>query len=165
MRSIRRLIVEDRLGIFCTFLPAAFLLNILEKDSCQVFWEQISGSELHQSSERISPSCSVMQWQPLFSYSSRRTIVKSGIPEVIYEAVCDSAHCDYPLRDSDALESLIAVPIHQVLLVLQRQTGRSKCYVAHYRRVVVGCTCVWAKTSTNIHAEWVYTQWQNPSKP
>lgn len=90
-------------------------------------------------------SLSAWQWT--------RTIVKNGIPEVIYEAVCDSAYCDYPLRDSDALEGFIAVPIHQVLLVLQRQTGRSKCYVAHYRRVAVGCTCVWAKTSTNINTE------------
>lgn len=99
----------------------------------------------------------------LFLYSFRRTFVKNGIPEVIYEAVCDSAYCDYPLRDTDAHNSLAAVPIHQVLLVLQRQTGRSKCYIAHFRRVAVGCTCVWAKMSSNTDTEWICTKWLNSS--
>ncbi|KAL2098560.1 hypothetical protein ACEWY4_005040 [Coilia grayii] len=76
-----------------------------------------------------------------------KTVVKNRIPEVIYEAVCDADYCDYPDGDSDTHESLNVVPITQMVLVLQAQRGQSRGYTAHYRRVAVGCTCMWAKTA------------------
>ncbi|XP_063080159.1 interleukin 17a/f2 [Engraulis encrasicolus] len=83
--------------------------------------------------------------QSLSSWQWTKTVVKNRIPEVIYEAVCDSAYCDYPHGDWDTHESLNAVPVHQVMLVLHAERGQPRSYTAQYRRVAVGCTCMWAK--------------------
>ncbi|KAG5265370.1 hypothetical protein AALO_G00241650 [Alosa alosa] len=85
--------------------------------------------------------------QSLSPWKWKRIFVENGIPQVIYEAVCDASYCEYPQSDIEAQGNLNAVAIHQVHMVLQRQRGRPRCYVAHFRRVAVGCMCVWAKHS------------------
>ncbi|XP_075939283.1 interleukin 17a/f2 [Anarhichas minor] len=72
----------------------------------------------------------------------RSSTVPNRIPSVLWEAECSSSLCSGP----DGGQDLNSVPIYQNVLVLNRQ-DRGRCFVASYRSVAVGCTCVWAKTS------------------
>uniref|UniRef100_A0A671ME84 Uncharacterized protein n=1 Tax=Sinocyclocheilus anshuiensis TaxID=1608454 RepID=A0A671ME84_9TELE len=66
------------------------------------------------------------------------------IPQVIFEAQCNSEYCTLPNGVDMRLNSL---PIYQEILVLKQDTEDRKCFKATFERVIVGCTCVWAKTS------------------
>uniref|UniRef100_A0A8C1INR3 Interleukin 17a/f2 n=1 Tax=Cyprinus carpio TaxID=7962 RepID=A0A8C1INR3_CYPCA len=66
------------------------------------------------------------------------------IPQVIFEAQCSSEYCTFPSGMDTRLNSL---PIYQDILVLKQDTEDRKCFRVTFERVIVGCTCVWAKTS------------------
>ncbi|XP_043119790.1 interleukin 17a/f2 [Puntigrus tetrazona] len=81
-------------------------------------------------------SLSAWTWIPKFS--------PHRIPQVIFEAQCSSEYCTLPNGVDTRLNSL---PIYQEILVLKQDTEDRKCFRATFERVIVGCTCVWAKTS------------------
>ncbi|XP_034164199.1 interleukin 17a/f2 [Pangasianodon hypophthalmus] len=66
------------------------------------------------------------------------------IPGVIFEATCQSHHCSYP--SSHHHTELNSVPIYSTTLVLTQNPKNRKCFTVKFQRVVVGCTCVWAKS-------------------
>uniref|UniRef100_A0A673ITI7 Interleukin 17a/f1 n=1 Tax=Sinocyclocheilus rhinocerous TaxID=307959 RepID=A0A673ITI7_9TELE len=66
------------------------------------------------------------------------------IPQVNFEAQCNSEYCTFPSGMDTRLNSL---PIYQDILVLKQDKEDRKCFRATFERVIVGCTCVWAKTS------------------
>nr|XP_055029213.1 interleukin 17a/f2 [Misgurnus anguillicaudatus] len=82
-------------------------------------------------------SLSPWTWIPKFS--------SNRIPQVIFEAQCNTEYCKYPNSDVD--ERLNSVPVYQERLVLIQDTQDRKCFRATFESVIVGCTCVWAKTS------------------
>ncbi|XP_056333664.1 interleukin 17a/f2 [Danio aesculapii] len=81
-------------------------------------------------------SLSAWNWIPTFS--------PLRIPQVIFEAQCSSEYCFLPTGVDERLNS---VPIYQDILVLKQDTEHKKCFRATYEKVIVGCTCVRAKTS------------------
>ncbi|XP_051501999.1 interleukin-17A-like [Myxocyprinus asiaticus] len=82
-------------------------------------------------------SLSAWTWIPKFSSHT--------IPQVIFEAECLSEYCSYPSTGVD--ERLNSLPIYQDILVLKQDKQNRKCFRAISERVIVGCTCVWAKAS------------------
>ncbi|KAM4592423.1 interleukin 17a/f2 [Odontesthes bonariensis] len=82
----------------------------------------------------------------LSPWSWRSTSVKNRIPATLWEAECSSMFCSGP--DQTENHNLNSVPIHQSVLVLTRKDD-GRCYVASYRSVAVGCTCIRAKASQN----------------
>ncbi|XP_051578698.1 interleukin 17a/f2 [Myxocyprinus asiaticus] len=82
-------------------------------------------------------SLSAWTWIPKFSFHR--------IPQVIFEAQCHSEYCSYPNTGVDSRFN--SLPIYQDILVLEQDTQDRKCFRAMFERVIVGCTCVWAKTS------------------
>ncbi|XP_008286312.1 interleukin 17a/f2 [Stegastes partitus] len=76
------------------------------------------------------------------------TTVKDRIPSTIWEAECISSFCSSPNPGQTNRQDLTSVPIHQNILVLNRQ-DKGCHYTASYRSVAVGCTCVWTKTIQN----------------
>lgn len=76
----------------------------------------------------------------------RSSTVKNQIPSTIWEAECTSTFCSGLNPGHKDASDLNSVPIHQNILVLERQHN-SRCYTASYRSVVVGCTCVRAATN------------------
>ncbi|XP_052002088.1 interleukin 17a/f2 [Xyrauchen texanus] len=82
-------------------------------------------------------SLSSWTWIPKISFHR--------IPQVIFEAQCQSEYCNYPYTGVDS--RLNSLPIYQDILVLKQDTQDGKCFRAVFERVIVGCTCVWAKTS------------------
>ncbi|XP_067310759.1 interleukin 17a/f2 [Pseudorasbora parva] len=81
-------------------------------------------------------SLSAWTWKPKISHDR--------IPQVIFEAQCNSEYCTFPTGVDERLNSL---PIYQDVLVLKRDSKDKKCFRATFERVIVGCTCVWAKNS------------------
>ncbi|XP_048046842.1 interleukin 17a/f2 [Megalobrama amblycephala] len=81
-------------------------------------------------------SLSAWTWIPKIS--------QDRIPQVIYEAQCKSEYCTLPTGVDERLNSL---PIYQDILVLKQDSKDKKCFRTTFERVIVGCTCVWAKTS------------------
>ncbi|XP_009291138.1 interleukin 17a/f2 isoform X1 [Danio rerio] len=81
-------------------------------------------------------SLSAWNWIPKFS--------PHRIPQVIFEAQCSSEYCILPTGVDKRLNS---VPIYQDILVLKQEMERKKCFRAMFEKVIVGCTCVRAKTS------------------
>ncbi|CAM4648523.1 hypothetical protein PO909_011480 [Leuciscus waleckii] len=73
-----------------------------------------------------------------------QNISQDRIPQVIFEAQCKSVYCTFPTGVDERLNSL---PIYQDILVLKMDSKNKKCFRATFERVIVGCTCVWAKTS------------------
>ncbi|XP_052009502.1 interleukin-17A-like [Xyrauchen texanus] len=67
------------------------------------------------------------------------------ITQVIFEAQCLSEYCSYLNTGVD--ERLNSLPIYQDTLVLKQDTQNRKCFRVTSESVIVGCTCVWAKTS------------------
>ncbi|KAI7804459.1 putative interleukin 17a/f2 [Triplophysa rosa] len=82
---------------------------------------------------------SLSPWTWIPKISSHR------IPHVIFEARCNTEYCSY--SDSEVDERLNSVPIYQDILVLKQDTQDRTCFKATFESVVVGCTCVRAKTS------------------
>ena len=76
----------------------------------------------------------------------RSTSVKNRIPTTLWEAECSSMFCSGPGQTDN--HNLNSVPIYQNILVLTRKDD-GRCYVASYRSVAVGCTCIRAKASQN----------------
>ncbi|XP_076002966.1 interleukin 17a/f2 [Genypterus blacodes] len=76
----------------------------------------------------------------------RRVTVKDQIPSVIWEAECSSSFCS-STNPEVSRSSLNSVPIYQNVLVLKRMQDGEMCYSASHHPVVVGCTCVRAKTT------------------
>ncbi|KAG1973142.1 interleukin 17a/f2 [Pimephales promelas] len=81
-------------------------------------------------------SLSAWTWIPKISHNR--------IPQVIFEAQCKSEYCTFPTGVDERLNS---VPIYQDIMVLKKDSKDKKCFRATFERVIVGCTCVWAKTS------------------
>uniref|UniRef100_A0A671UJT5 Uncharacterized protein n=1 Tax=Sparus aurata TaxID=8175 RepID=A0A671UJT5_SPAAU len=84
----------------------------------------------------------------LSAWSWRSSTVKNRIPSTLWEAECSSSFCSSPNPGHKDGHNLNSVPVYQDVLVLNRQDGK-RCYTASYQSVAVGCTCVWAQTSTN----------------
>ncbi|XP_063737031.1 interleukin 17a/f2 [Eleginops maclovinus] len=80
----------------------------------------------------------------LSPWSWRSTTDRNRIPSTLWEAECSSSSCSSPNKQKDR-HSLNSVPVHQNVLVLTRTPG-GRCYTASYQSLVVGCTCVRAKT-------------------
>uniref|UniRef100_A0A671K420 Uncharacterized protein n=1 Tax=Sinocyclocheilus anshuiensis TaxID=1608454 RepID=A0A671K420_9TELE len=59
-------------------------------------------------------------------------------------SLINSEYCTFPSGMDTRLNSL---PIYQDILVLKQDKEDRKCFRATFERVIVGCTCVWAKTS------------------
>uniref|UniRef100_A0A3B3S0J0 Uncharacterized protein n=1 Tax=Paramormyrops kingsleyae TaxID=1676925 RepID=A0A3B3S0J0_9TELE len=75
--------------------------------------------------------------------------VESRIPKTITEAVCSFMYCLNPKARpgvAELDERFNSVPIHQSMLVLNHVKSLS-CYQASFISIVVGCTCVKAKTT------------------
>uniref|UniRef100_A0A671K1E4 Uncharacterized protein n=1 Tax=Sinocyclocheilus anshuiensis TaxID=1608454 RepID=A0A671K1E4_9TELE len=62
----------------------------------------------------------------------------------IKSSLINSEYCTFPSGMDTRLNSL---PIYQDILVLKQDKEDRKCFRATFERVIVGCTCVWAKTS------------------
>ncbi|XP_028999811.1 interleukin 17a/f2 [Betta splendens] len=74
----------------------------------------------------------------------RSSKVRNRIPATIWEAECTSSVCSSPFPGHQGGQYLNSVPVYQTVLVLTRQE-RGSCYVASYKSVAVGCTCVLAR--------------------
>lgn len=93
----------------------------------------------------------------------RSSTVKNRIPSTLWEAECTSSFCSSPNPGQTDTHDLNSVPVHQTILVLNRQDG-GRCYTASYRSVAVGCTCVRAITNHNWTIStwtwvWIWTTW------
>ncbi|CAL8243563.1 unnamed protein product [Lota lota] len=67
------------------------------------------------------------------------TTAEHRIPSTIWEAECSHSDCADPSQPDGARNN--AVPIYQNVLLLNRRREEN-CYVASFRMVSVGCTCV-----------------------
>ncbi|KAK2920473.1 interleukin 17a/f2 [Channa argus] len=84
----------------------------------------------------------------LSPWTWRSTTVKNRIPSTLWEAECSGSFCSNPNPGHRDRHNLNSVPVYQNILVLNRQEA-GDCYIASYKSVAVGCTCVWAKISQN----------------
>ncbi|XP_077094721.1 interleukin 17a/f2 [Siphateles boraxobius] len=79
----------------------------------------------------------------LSAWTWKLNISDDRIPQVIFEAQCKSEYCTFPT----GVERLNSLPIYQDIMVLKRDSKDKKCFRATFESVIVGCTCVWAKTN------------------
>ncbi|XP_020783119.1 interleukin 17a/f2 [Boleophthalmus pectinirostris] len=135
-------------------------LNILLV-CCSVWWAGAARRrgcdtklDLSTNSPRLSQAMGESTYdihsRSLSPWTWKASTVSTRIPSTLWEAECNSSVCWLPHRNQETEGvdmGLSAVPIYQVVLVLEKKQG-SRCFTTAFHPLAVGCTCVRAPTTT-----------------